>query len=112
LDDEFWIQMRDAHQSKMEHLLGDLGAALIHEDAFHYLISSALFIKTACLTLFCINHRFEPSHRGYYKQVMELPVLPESFRAQLESFLSDEKEITLERKYSLAQLIARGIVAL
>jgi hypothetical protein len=112
LDDTFWRRTREAHQSKMEHLLGDLGAALIQEDRFNYLISSSLFIKTACLTLFCINRRFEPSHRGYYKQVMGLPVLPESFRAQLESFLSDEKEMTMERKYSLAQLIARGIVAL
>jgi hypothetical protein len=112
LDDVFWKAMRETHQSKMEHLLGDLGAALLQEDGFNYLISSSLFIKTACLTLFCINRRFEPSHRGYYKQVLELPVLPESFRAEFESFLSTGKEMTVERKYSLAQLIARGIVAL
>jgi hypothetical protein len=112
LDDTFWQVMRDTHQSKMEHLLGDLGAALLQEDGFNYLISSSLFIKTACLTLFCINRRFEPSHRGYYKQVLELPVLPESFRAEFEAFLSTGKEMTIERKYSLAQLIARGIVAL
>jgi hypothetical protein len=112
LDDAFWRQIRDAHQSKMEHFLNDLGAALFQNDHFHYLISSALFIKTACLTLFCVNHRFEPSHRGYYKQVLGLPVLPESFPAQLETFLSDEAEMTQERKYSLAQLMARGIVSL
>jgi hypothetical protein len=112
LDDTFWKAMRETHQSKMEHLLGDLGAALLHEDGFNYLVSSSLFIKTACLTLFCINRRFEPSHRGYYKQVLELPVLPESFPAEIESFLSTGKEMTIERKYSLAQLIARGIVAL
>jgi hypothetical protein len=112
LGNEFWRQIRDAHQSKMEHFLNDLGAALFQGDNFHYLISSALFIKTACLTLFCINHRFEPSHRGYYKQVIGLPVLPESFAAQLGTFLSSEAEATQERKYSLAQLIARGIVSL
>jgi hypothetical protein len=112
LNDEFWAHMRDAHQSKMEHFLSDLGAALIQGDDFHYLISSSGFIKTACLTLFCINHRFEPSHRGYYKQVMELPVLPESFRAQLELFLKGDSEMTPERKYSLSQLIARGVIAL
>jgi hypothetical protein len=111
-DKEFWIQMREAHQSKMEHFLSDLGAALYQGDDFHYLIASAGFIKTACLTLFCINQRFEPSHRGYYKQVLKLPVLPESFPAQLETFLSDDAESTQERKYSLAQLIARGIIAL
>jgi hypothetical protein len=112
LGDEFWRQIRDAHQSKMEHFLNDLGAALFQGDNFHYLISSALFIKTACLTLFCINHRFEPSHRGYYKKVIDLPILPESFAAQLETFLNGEPGVTQERKYSLAQLIAREIVSL
>ncbi|MDR3341953.1 MAG: DUF4037 domain-containing protein [Treponema sp.] len=112
LGDVFWQQMREAHQSRMEHMLSDLGAAFIQEDDFNYLISSAFFMKTACLTLFCINHRFEPSHRAYYKQVLELPVLPASFRAQFETFIRHDAEMTEERKYSLAQLIARGIVAL
>jgi hypothetical protein len=112
LDDDFWIRMRDANQSKMEHYLSDLGAALINNDEFHYLISSALFIKSACLSLFCINRRFEPSHRAYYRKVMELPVLPESFAAELETFLRESGELTLERKYKIAQLIARNIIAL
>jgi hypothetical protein len=112
LGDEFWRALRDASQSRMEHFLSDLGAALIQGDDFHYLISSSGFIKTACLTLFCINHRFEPSHRAYYKQVIELPVLPESFPAQLETFLRSGADSTMERRYSLAQLIARGIIAL
>jgi hypothetical protein len=112
LGDEFWISVRDANQSKMEHFLGDLGAALIQGDDFYYLISSSGFIKAACLTLFCINRRFEPSHRAYYKQVIELPVLPESFGAQLETFLRGGPDGTMERRYSLAQLIAREIVAL
>ncbi|MDR1930655.1 MAG: DUF4037 domain-containing protein [Treponema sp.] len=106
---DFWKQVRDAGQSKMEHYLSDLGAALIHDDDFHCLISSALFIKSACLNLFSINRCFEPSHRCYYKQVVKLPVLPESFKAQLDTFLSGNG---LDRRYSLAQLIARGIIAL
>jgi hypothetical protein len=109
---EFWVSTRELSQSKMEHFLSDLGAAMIQGDYFYYLISSSGFIKHACLTLFCINRRFEPSHRAYYKQVLELPVLPESFAAQLETFLSSEEEVTMERKFSLAQLIARGIVSL
>ncbi|MDR2072457.1 MAG: DUF4037 domain-containing protein [Spirochaetaceae bacterium] len=112
LDDEFWEQMRDANESKMEHYLSDLGAALINDDEFHYLISSALFIKSACLTLFCINRRFEPSHRGYYRQVLELPVLPASFAAEFETFLRENRELTMERKYKVAQLLARKIIAL
>ncbi|MDR1905077.1 MAG: DUF4037 domain-containing protein [Treponema sp.] len=112
LGDGFWEQMRFIHESKMEHSLNDLGAALFQGDDYYYLISSALFIKYACLTLFCINHRFEPSHRAYYRQALELPVLPDSFRAQLESFLHGGAEATNERKYALAQLIAKGIIVL
>ncbi|MDR3192179.1 MAG: DUF4037 domain-containing protein [Treponema sp.] len=64
LSDSFWETIRYANQSKMEHFLGDLGAALFQRDDFHYLIASAGFIKNACLTLFCVNRRFEPSHRA------------------------------------------------
>ncbi|MCL1815854.1 MAG: DUF4037 domain-containing protein [Treponema sp.] len=112
LDDEFWTLMRDAIQCKMEHTLSDLGAALINDDEFYYLVSSALFIKYACLALFCINHRFEPSHRAYYKQVLDLPVLPDSFAASLETFLRGNEELTMERKYNIAQLMARNVIAL
>jgi hypothetical protein len=112
LDAGFWAQLRDINQSKMEHFLGDLGAALIQGDDFYYLISASGFIKFACLTLFCINHSFEPSHRAYYKQVTALPVLPDSFAAQLETFLRDDPDISMERKHSLAQLMAREIVKL
>ena len=112
LGDDFWKIMRNAHESKMEHFLNDLGAALMQRDDFFYLISSAGFIKNACLTLFCINRRFEPSHRAYYNQVLELDALPDSFRSFFESFLRLDPELTMERKYSLAQHIARLIVGL
>ena len=108
----FWQIMRDAHASKMEHFLVDLGTAAMHEDDFFYLISAAGFIKNACLTLFCINRHFEPSHRAYYKKVLELKELPASFPAYLETFLRPDSEMTMERKYTLAQLIAKGILSL
>jgi len=112
LANDFWQIMRNAHESKMEHFLSDLGAAFMREDDFFYLISAAGFIKNACLTLFCINRCFEPSHRAYYKQVLELKVLPDSFESYFETFLRSEPELTMERKYSLAQFIAKGIIAL
>ncbi|MCL2380764.1 MAG: DUF4037 domain-containing protein [Treponema sp.] len=112
LGDEFWQIMRSAHESKMEHFLGDLGAACMRDDDFFYLISSAGFIKNACLTLFCVNRCFEPSHRAYHDKVLELKTLPDSFPAYLETFLRSEPELTMERKYSMAQYIAKGIVAL
>ena len=112
LGDEFWQIMRNAHESKMEHFLSDLGAAMVQGDDFFYLTSAAGFIKNACLTLFCINRCFEPSHRAYYKQALELKDLPDSFKTYFESFLSSAPEITNQRKFSLAQLIARGIMTL
>ncbi|MDR2660342.1 MAG: DUF4037 domain-containing protein [Spirochaetaceae bacterium] len=112
LNDNFWTVMRNANQSKMEHFLSDLGAALIQGDEFFYLMSESGFIKTACLTLFCVNRRFEPSHRAYYRQVMELPVKNDTFCAQFETFLRNEDDITMDRRYALAQLIARGIITL
>lgn len=112
LGDDFWRQVRDAHQSKMEHFLSDLGAALIQGDDFHYLISSAGFIKNACVVLFSVNKCFEPSHRGFYDKVKELDVLPDEFVGRFESFLRSDPEMTPERKHSLAQLIARSVVAL
>ncbi|MDR2717560.1 MAG: DUF4037 domain-containing protein [Treponema sp.] len=112
IGDAFWENMRGAAQSKMEHFLSDLGAASFQGDEFHYLIASAGFIKTACLVLFCINRHFEPSHRAYYKQALELPVLPVSFRAKLENFLGIGAGEAMERKFALATLIARDIVVL
>jgi hypothetical protein len=112
LGDDYWHLMRNAHESKMEHFLSDLGAAVFQKDEFNYLISAAGFIKSACLTLFCINRRFEPSHKAYYNQVIELPKLPESFKAQFGAFLVLDPEKETERSFSLAKLIARGIVTL
>jgi len=110
LTPRFWKAMRGASQSKMEHSLCDLGAALIQNDPFSYLTSSSGFIKNACLTLFNINERFEPAHRQYYEQVLKLPTLPPGFEAQIETFLRVSPDSTMDRKYSAAQLIARGIV--
>jgi len=110
LPEQFWAEMRAAVQSKMEHFLLDLGAASFQKDNFHYLILSSGFIKYACLTLFCINRCFEPSHRAYYKQALELPVQPDSFKADIDTFLGNE--LDMDRRFTLARLIARSIVTL
>jgi hypothetical protein len=110
--DQFWEEMRNTVQLKMEHFLSDLGAACFQNDKFHYLIASAGFIKNACLTLFCINRRFEPSHRAYFKQVCELPVLSESFSAEFQTFLDNSASDDLDSRFYLAKVIAQKIVKL
>jgi len=113
IGDAFWTEMRGAAQSKMEHFLSDLGAATFQGDEFHYLLASAGFIKTACLSLFCINHCFEPSHRAYYRQVLELPLLPSSFSGEFDGFFgSCDPGDSMERRFALAKLIAKGILAM
>ena len=109
---KFWEEMRNTAQSKMEHFLSDLGAACFQGDKFHYLIASAGFIKTACLTLFCINKKFEPSHRAYFNQVKELQVLPESFSATFQTFLENTTSDDMDSRFYLAKLIAQKIVLL
>ncbi|MDR1470624.1 MAG: DUF4037 domain-containing protein [Spirochaetaceae bacterium] len=109
---DFWGELCGIYKAKMEHFLSDLGAALLSDDNFYFLVSSAEFIKSAALTLFCINRRFEPSHRFYYNQLCALPLLPDSFDAQIETFLRPSEEMTMERKYGVAGIIARGILAL
>ena len=112
IGDKFWTEMRNTAQSKMEHFLSDLGAACFQGDKFHYLIASAGFIKTACLTLLCINKRFEPSHRAYLKQVSDLPVLPDSFSAEFQTFLDNTSGSDLDSRFYIAKLIAQKIVML
>ncbi|GHU41457.1 hypothetical protein FACS1894190_09580 [Spirochaetia bacterium] len=112
LSNVFWKTMRLANQSKMEHFLSDLGAALIRDDDFFYLISESGFIKYACMTLFSINKKFEPSHRAYYKKVTGLPVVGETFCANLEAYLKNSEDMTPERRFSIAQVIAKEIITL
>lgn len=112
IGDAFWVQMRSFYQSSMDHYLADLGAAIIRDDAFHYVISAANFIKYACATLFMENGEFEPSHRGYMSRVLELKTVPDDFSGRFESFLRPDSELPPARKYEIAKLIARSVVSL
>ncbi len=112
LPNSFWLRLRSALESRMEHYVSDLGAAVAQEDNFHYLIASASFIKHACMVLFSINRCFEPSHRLYLSRIADLSKLPTEFSGRLESFLWNETKMPPERKFALAQLIAKSIMAL
>ncbi len=112
LSDGFWVQMRSFYQSTMDHFLADLGASIVQDDPFHYLISASSFIKYACAVLFMENGQFEPSHRGYLEQVASLTTLPDDFTGRFESFLRPDSELPPSRKYEIAKLIARSIVSL
>lgn len=112
ISDAFWVQMRSFYQSTMDHFLADLGASIVRDDPFHYMISAASFIKYACAALFMENGEFEPSHRGYLSRVTALKTLPDDFSGRFESFLRPDSELPPARKYEIAKLIARSIVSL
>lgn len=112
LSDGFWVQMRSFYQSAMEHYLTDLGASIMQDDPFNYMISAASFIKYACAVLFMENGEFEPSHRAFLQRVPALKTLPDEFSTRFESFLRPDSELPPQRKYEIAKLIARSIIGL
>lgn len=112
ITDSFWVQMRSFYQSTMDHFLSDFGAALVRDDPFHYMVSSASFIKYACAALFMENGQFEPSHRWYFTKVQELKTLPDDFAGRFESFLRRDTELPPARKYEIAKLLATSIIKL
>lgn len=110
--DSFWVQMRLFYQATMDHFLSDFGAALLREDPFHYLVSSASFIQYACAALYMENGQFEPSHRWYFSTITNLKTLPSDFAGRFESFLRSDTELPPARKYEIAKLLATSIIKL
>ncbi|MDP3177382.1 MAG: DUF4037 domain-containing protein [Spirochaetaceae bacterium] len=112
MPDDFWNELEGALAAKMEHLLGDMGAAAMRDDAYFYIVSSAGFAKYATAVLFVLNKRFEPSARAMDEQLHALPILPADFRGRWESFLRSDVGMNRDKKFEIAQLIARSIIAL
>jgi hypothetical protein len=112
LPDTFWGDLRESFQLKMEHHLADLAAAVLQDDGFFCLVSSAGFARYAASVIFILNHRFEPSHRLIEKHLLALPLLPEDFPGRWETLMRTDIEISRDQKYKVAELIAKSIVAL
>lgn len=112
LSPDFWLGLRDAFQSKMEHYLSDLGAASCSDDSYFYSVSLAGFIRYTAASLFMANRKLEPSHRSMAAQLRELPKLPEDFLERWESLLSSCSDLDGMQKYKLAELIALSVIKL
>ncbi|MFP4383675.1 MAG: DUF4037 domain-containing protein [Spirochaetia bacterium] len=109
---EFWQEIRNIFQTRMEHALSDLLAASIQRDNLFYLVSSSAYIRSVCSVLFARNQRFEPSARMLMKETLELPVLPEQFKGRFDSFLRNDGGIDIERRSEIAELLAKSILGL
>jgi hypothetical protein len=112
LPSEFWLGLREAFQTKMEHYLADLGAASFSDDDYFYNVSLAGFIRYAVASVFMANRRLEPSHRSVCTQLRELKTLPENFLGRWDTLLRSDLDISRNQKYEVAQLIALSIITL
>lgn len=112
MPDRFWEIFREVSQSRMEHYLSDIGAAVFQKDNLFYKISLAGFLDSACCTLFAINKKFEPSSKRYRELIGKLPVLPAGFMANFEVLLRIDDNFTTERNREVAELLAKGIIGL
>lgn len=110
LPDEFWIPLKEAYWSNLEHQLGDLGAAVVAEDEFFFVRSLSGYLNTLCSLLFVLNKAFEPSGRRMQEQLQKLSWLPENFRGRFASLITEDSEFTPERKLEVAQLLARSLI--
>ena len=109
LPDSFWTQWIDSCNIRIDHYLGDLGAASLKGDAFYFNLSLAGFMKSIAEALFAINHVFEPGPRDFTASLALLEILPEGFKANWESLLRDDAELPSDRKREIAELLARGV---
>jgi hypothetical protein len=108
----FWPTWVESCNRRIDHFLGDMGAAAIKEDQFYFRLSLSSFMKTVAEQLFAINHVFEPGPRDYTASLGLLETLPDGFAANWDSLLRDDPELPADRKTEIAEIMARGIFAL
>lgn len=108
----FWESLSRAYRAKMEHFLSDMGASVMRGDDFFSLVSTSEFLKYTVSALYAVNRRFEPSHRFIAQGVKELPVLPDNFMARWEALLKSGPDSGAARKYEVAKLLAKSVLAL
>jgi hypothetical protein len=90
----------------------DLGAASYHSDELFFLVSAARLLRAVGGYLFAVNRQFEPSGRMLAKRLTALPVLPDGFIGQLESFLRHGDGLSFEAKREIAAHMVRDLSAL
>lgn len=112
LPDAFWQGLRAAQQATAEHLYSDLSAAAMRNDSFFFTATAGRFLVQLCSLLFSINRRFEPSPRQFHDEVLSLAVLPDSFRANVENFVSQEHGLTMAQRAELAELMVTSVLSL
>ncbi len=112
IDPEFWERLREAYNQKIEHCLSDLGGAALKDDKFFYFVSLAGFMRACASALFAFNKAWEPSERYMTDALMSLPRLPEDFQGRWSILLRTDGSVEPAKRFQVAQLIARGVIAI
>ncbi|MCG8453421.1 MAG: hypothetical protein MI717_09605 [Spirochaetales bacterium] len=105
----FWQTWYQSCRRRVDHLLGDLGAAVITEDVFYFRVSLSEFLRGVAEYLLCVNKVFEPGPRDISAALSVLDILPEGFEANWKSLLRNDSELPPDRKRDIAELLARSI---
>lgn len=112
LPDTFWSTWIESCNNRIDHLIGDMGSAVINEDNLYFNLSLSAFLRTFVEFLCAINHVFKPGIRDYSGTLALLELRPDGFEAQWESLLRDDPDLPPERKQELAALLSRAAFAL
>ncbi len=112
LPDGFWGRLRHAQQATVEHLYADLSAAAMRNDAFYFVATAGSFLTQVCALLLTVNRRFEPSPRALHGEVLSLPTIPDSFRANLDNFVDQEHQLSMSQRRELAELMVTSVLSL
>jgi hypothetical protein len=112
IPESFWRSLSLMFLRRMEHALSDMGAAIIRDDPYFFVVSSGVFIRSLASCAFAANRRFEPSDRYVRNQITNLPRLPDHFRGHFESMLREDVNLGPERKRQIAEFLVKGFIGL
>ncbi len=109
IPDGFWKSIMEAARFSLDHYLNGIGAAVYRGDNLYYQISASGFCQSLCSYVFALNKRLEPTGRLLHDHIKELAVLPDEFLGRFESFIRPDAKLPPERKFEVAQLLAKSI---
>lgn len=112
LPDRFWVRLHATQQATVEHLYADLSAAAMRDDDFYFVASAGAFLTQLCSLLFTVNRTFEPSPRTLHGAVLKLDTIPDSFPANLESFVRQNAGLSISQRQELAELMVTSVLSL
>lgn len=101
LPGDFWKHHRSILESRLEHLVADMGQAELLGDQYLYIQASSRYLESLVELLFTVNGAFVPSPEQT-QEVMNLEVLPAGF-AGMWDLLTREGALDRSRRIELAR---------